>query len=151
MVVATTTPSLSCSCRHSEIFKDTFDSVAALLTDIHEQENLVRESESELLPETIAFRDELRYVAKLAGIELSSVNAGNDSEDASFEGTIQEIGAMVKVMSVDSVQSRTTDNDTHSIVYINVASRKVFAVSKATLLQAPAGAILANFASDVGT
>ncbi len=75
-VVVTTTPSLSCSFPHSEIFKDTFDSVASFLADIQKQENLVRESESELLPDAIAFRDELRYVAKIAGIELSSVNVG---------------------------------------------------------------------------
>jgi hypothetical protein len=100
-----------------------------------------------ILHEATAFRDELRFVARFVGIELSDV-----VESVGFEDTLDEIQAILRVMSAedkaDSSSSTATPSDASSIVTIS-AGGTVVAVSKATLLQAPSGSLLANMASDV--
>jgi hypothetical protein len=102
-------------------------------------------SDRDLQQEALTFRDELRFVASFVG--LVEPTFAPDHTLSVFQNTLNEIEAIIKLMSVDRAESSTAA-DGSSIVTIS-AGGTVLAVSKATLQQAPSGSILANMASDV--
>jgi hypothetical protein len=114
------------------------------------------EVETSLTSEVAVCRDELTFVAKYVGIPLpDSLSATGGDSIACVLSEIEAILAQLMMSTADSPHPQTSSSssssaasDASSIVTISAGGTLV-AVSRATLLQAPSGSMLANMASDV--